>query len=113
MRKLFLVALALLFVPLFIQTQTAGARSFQNQNNEAGSTEGRRHRRRHRRRHLRHTVASKTKTVAGKTEDVGETTVDKSKTVGNAVVDKSKTTARRGTHIGRKVVHSTKKAVTP
>src|SRR5213594_3780404 len=54
MRKLFLIALALLFVPLFAEPQPASARSFQdNQNSNARSTELRHADRRRHRRHRR------------------------------------------------------------
>ena len=137
MKKLLVTALASLFA--LAGSELAAARDVALQDNQdkqvSSSSETVYHRRRHRRRHLRHTVASKSRTVAGKSEDIGEKTVDKSKTIGGNVADKSKdigeatvdksktigskvgekstTVARRTKHIGRKVVHRTKQAVTP
>ena len=138
MKKLFLIALAFMFA--FAGSELAAAHEVaaqENQNTQARSSgsDTTYHRRRHRRRHFRHTVVSKTKSVTEKSKDigektvdksksiggdvvdksktVGEKTVDKSKTVGNTVAEKSKTVERRSKHIGRKVVHKTKNAVTP
>ena len=127
MKKLFLIALAFMFALAGSELAVAhDAAAQDNQNTQAKTSvsDTTYHRRRHRRRHLRHTVVSKTKNVTEKSKEVGEATVDKSKSVGSAVVDKSKTVGntvaeksktvgRRSKHIGRKVVHKTKKAVTP
>jgi hypothetical protein len=137
MKKLFVIALAFMFALVgseLAATRDAAAQDNQNtQTRTSGSDTT--YRRRHRRRHLRHTVVSKTKSVAQKSKQigektvdksksigsdvvdksktVGEKTVDKSKTVGNTVAQKSKTVGRRSKHIGRKVVHKTKSTVTP
>jgi hypothetical protein len=136
MKKLFLIALAFMFA--FAGSELAAAHNAgvqDNQNTQAKTSDTTYHRRRHRRRHFRHKVVSTTKSVTEKSKDIGEKTVDKSKTVGSAVVDKSKTVGettadksktvgrtvagksktvgRRSKHIGKKVVHKTKNAVTP
>ena len=138
MKKLFLTALAFMFALAGSEVWAAHNAAAQDNQNTQAKTSGSDttyHRRRHRRRHLRHTVVSKTKTVTEKSKDIGEKTVDKSKSIGSAVVDKSKTVGettadksktvgrtvaaksktvgRRSKHIGRKVVHKTKNAVTP
>ena len=138
MKKLFVIALAFMFALVGSESTAAHKVAAQeNQNTQARSSgsDTTYHRRRHRRRHFRHTVVSKTKSVTEKSKDigektvdksksiggdvvdksktVGEKTVDKSKTVGNTVAEKSKTVERRSKHIGRKVVHKTKNAVTP
>src|SRR5437870_1369181 len=138
MKKLFLTALAFVFA--FAGSELGAAHDVaaqDNQNTQAKTSvsDTTYHRRRHRRRHFKHTVVSKTKSVTEKSKDIGEKTVDKSKsigsdvvdkgktvgektvakskTVGNTVAEKSKTVGRRSKHIGRKVVHKTKTAVTP
>src|SRR2546429_2453840 len=136
MKKLFVVALAFMFALVGSEWTAAHKVAAQeNQNTQARSSgsDTTYHRRRHRRRHFRHTVVSKTKSVAEKSKEVGEATVDKSKSIGSTVVDKSKTVGeatvdksktvgstvaeksktvgRRSKHIGRKVVHKTKNAV--
>ena len=127
MKKLFLTALAFMFALAgseLAAVHDAAAQDNQNTQAKTSVSDTTYHRRRHRRRHFRHTVVSKTKSVTEKSKEVGEATVDKSKTVGSAVVDKSKTVGntvaeksktvgRRSKHIGRKVVHKTKKTVTP
>ncbi|PYS28323.1 MAG: hypothetical protein DMF75_18965 [Acidobacteria bacterium] len=127
MKKLFLTALAFMFALVgseLAAAHNAAAQDNQNTQVKTSVSDTTYHRRRHRRRHLRHTVVSKTKNVTEKSKEVGEATVDKSKSVGSAVVDKSKTVGntvaeksktvgRRSKHIGRKVVHKTKKTVTP
>jgi len=138
MKKLFLTALAFMFALAgseLAATHAIATQDNQNMQTKTSMSETTYHRRRHRRRHFRHTVVSKTKSVAGKSKEigektvdksksigsavvdksktVGETTADKSKTVGNTVAEKSKTVGRRSKHIGRKVVHKTKSTVTP
>ena len=136
MKKLFLIALAFMFALVGSELAAAHEVAAQdNQNTQVKNSDTTYHRRRHRHRHFRHTVVSKTKSVAGKSKQVGEATVDrsksigsdvvdksktigdatadKSKTVGSTVAEKSKTVGRRSKHIGRKVVHKTKNAVTP
>jgi len=81
-------------------------------------------RRRHRRRRIRRAVVNtsdkvvdKSKTVAGKTKDVGQdvgaSVVDKSKTVGRRGRRVGATVGRRGKHVTNKVVDKTKDAVKP
>src|SRR5207245_7373642 len=135
MKKLFVIALAFMFALVGSELTAAHKVAAQeNQNTQARSSgSDTTYRRRHRRRHFKHTVVSKTKSVAEKSKDigektvdksksigsdvvdksktVGEKTVDKSKTVGNTVAEKSKTVGRRSKHIGRKVVHKTKNAL--
>ncbi len=132
MKKLFLIALAFMFALVGSELAAAHEVAAQdNQNTQARTSDTTYHRRRH----FRHKVVNKTKSVTEKSKDIGEKTADKSKTVGSAVVDKSKTVGettadksktvghtvagksktvgRRSKHIGKKVVHKTKNAVTP
>ncbi len=114
MRRLFVLALTLLFVTAWAESSIVMAREFslqENQNTQANASTAevskRRHRRRHRR-HFRRTVVSKTKAVGEKSKEVGETTVEKSKTVGGKVVDKSKTVGRKTKQTGDTVVDKSK-----
>ena len=140
MRKLFLIALALLFVPWFAETQPASARNFQdNQNSNARSTERRHVDRRRHRRHRRgigqsykqagistarggagfgKNVARRKPIKAGKVlgtnmKEAGQNVGEGSKQVGDTVVDKSKTVGRKTKATGTKVVDKTKKVVKP
>src|SRR5437667_12889172 len=86
MKKLFLIALAFMFALAGSELAVAhDAAAQDNQNTQAKTSvsDTTYHRRRHRRRHFRHTVVSKTKSVAEKSKEVGEATVDKSKSIGS------------------------------
>jgi hypothetical protein len=77
-------------------------------------------RRRHRRHRIRRAaiktadkVVDKSKTVAEKTQDVGENVVNKSKTVGRRTQRVGARVGRRGKHVTNKVVDKTKDVVKP
>jgi len=77
-------------------------------------------RRRHRRRRIRRAaintknkVVDKSKTVAEKSQDVGETVVAKSKTVGRRGRRVGARVGRRSKHVTNKVVDKTKDVVKP
>lgn len=122
MRKLFLIALALLFLPFCIQTQTASASSFQNK--ETGSTEGRRHSRRHRRRHERRRRGiGQTYKEAGTSTAQGGTDFGKNiargkpivagRRLGKGVGRGGKRVGQGTAGVGRKVGDTTKDVVKP
>jgi hypothetical protein len=127
MKRVFLIALALLFPGAVSEgmSLTLGAQENMNAQVNTGASETvRRRHRRHRRRHIRHAIVSKTKSGATKTKEVGEATVEKSKQVGNTtvtksksvgstVVDKSKTVTQKSKTTGEKVVDKSKKIVKP
>jgi hypothetical protein len=129
MKRVFLIALALLFPGAVSEGMSLTLRAQENQNMNAQVNTGksetvRRRHRRHRRRHIRHAIVSKTKSGATKTKEVGEatvekskqvgdTTVTKSKSVGSTVVDKSKTVTHKSKTTGEKVVNKSKKIVKP
>jgi phosphoribosylaminoimidazole carboxylase (NCAIR synthetase) len=77
-------------------------------------------RRRHRRRRIRRAavnapdkVVDKSKTVAEKSQDVGENVVSKSKTVGRQGRRVGTRVGRRGKHVTNKVVDKTRDVVKP
>jgi len=86
-------------------------------NREAGVTHPpRRHRRRRIRRgaiKTRDKVVDKSKTVAEKSQDVGENVVNESKTVGRRSQRVGTRIGRRGKHVTNKVVDKTKDVVKP
>ena len=114
---LFAVCLALGFIgPL-----SARAVAQKNQNAQANTQSTITHpRRRHRRRRIRRAaintknkVVDKSKTVAEKSQDVGENVVVKSKTVGRHGRRVGTRVGRRSKHVTNKVVVKTKDVVKP
>ena len=124
MKKVFVLFGLLLAVCLefcFIGPRSARALAQENQNAQANTQSRITHpRRRHRRRRIRRAavntsnkVVDKSKTVAEKSQDVGENVVDKSKTVGRRGRRVGTRVGRRGKHVTNKVVDKTTDVVKP
>ena len=142
MRRLFLLALALLFMPGWPESSVATAHDFSlqdNQNTQAntsGSEVRKRHKRRRHRRHIKqsykqagqstaeggrgfgrnikHGKPIKAGKVFGRNmKTAGQNVGQGSKQVGDTVVDKSKTVGQKSKETGQKVVDKTKKVVKP
>jgi predicted Holliday junction resolvase-like endonuclease len=124
MKKLFVLFGLLFAVCLtvsFIGPRSARAVEQTNQSYQANTQATVTHpRRRHRRRRIRRAaintknkVVDKSKTVAEKSQDVGENVVAKSKTVGRRGRRVGTRVGRHGKHVTTKVVDKTKDVVKP
>ena len=125
MRKLFLITLALLFMPLFAELQFTSARNLQNNQNSnvKSSTDRETHRRRRHRRHGRRRGIGQTYKEAGTSTAQGGVGFGKNiakgkpivagRRLGKGVGRGGKRVGQGSAGVGRKVGDKTKKIVKP